>query len=83
MFRSLRRRAESEIARDADRLIRDKGDQAFAIAGDLSWREDAGLLHSPAPGHWTRVQAEVGRRTGRSLAAKEVRLDAGTGQRAA
>ena len=71
---SFLRRAGDDVARDAARLMRDNGDQAFTVAGEMSWREDAGLLHSPRPGHWARVQAEVGRRMGRSLPAPELRI---------
>ncbi|HEX4764738.1 MAG TPA: hypothetical protein VH414_00515 [Lichenihabitans sp.] len=80
---SFLRRAGGDVARDAARLMRDKGDQAFTVAGEMSWREDAGLLHSPRPGHWARVQAEVGRRTGRSLPASDLRITAASPSRAA
>ncbi len=80
---SFLRRAGGDVARDADRLMRDKGDQAFTVAGEMSWREDAGLLRSLHPGHWARVQAEVGRRMGRSLPAFDVRVLADSPPRAA
>ncbi len=54
------------IVRDADRLMRAHGDDAFEIAGMNSWREDIGLLYTATPGHWSRVRAEIGRRAGRN-----------------
>ena len=83
MFMSLLRRTGGEVTRDADLLMREKGDRAFAVAGDMSWREDAGLLRTGQLGHWSRVQAEIGRRTGRSLPTNEVRLDGAAGEQAA
>jgi hypothetical protein len=55
-------RWEARVAADADRLIRDHGDGAYAAAADLSWREDVGLLRVRDAGHWSRVTLEIGRR---------------------
>lgn len=57
-----RRRDKVAVDQDVAQLIRQLGDQAFAVAGEMSWREDAGLLASRSPGHWHRVQQEIGRR---------------------
>jgi hypothetical protein len=56
--------AESLINADATSLLDIWGEAAHAVAADLSWREDSGLLHSSNPGHWSRVQSEIGRRLG-------------------
>lgn len=47
---------------DADRLIQDLGEGAYATAADLAWREDVGLLRARHHGHWSRVTVEIGRR---------------------
>ena len=60
MFR--RRCAKVAAEHDAAKLIKDLGELAYAAAGDMSWREDAGLLASRSPGHWHRVQQEIARR---------------------
>ena len=60
-------RTNDVIARDAARLMEQMGDQAFSVAGELSWREDAGSIVVKRPGHWRVVQAEFGRQTGESL----------------
>ena len=57
----LERRQEAIVSRDVDRLIADMGERAAVVAGEMSFREDAGLLNSPRPGHWHRVQAEIER----------------------
>ena len=56
--------AEVLVNADATSLLDIWGEAAHAVAADLSWREDSGLLHSTTPGHWSRVQLEVGRRLG-------------------
>lgn len=63
MFRRPSNRAA--IDRDVARLVREFGEAAFSKAGELSWREDAGLMTSRDPGHWHRVQQEIGRREAR------------------
>lgn len=69
MLTMFRRRAEKATAdRDAARLIQDFGDQAYSAAGEMSWREDAGLMASRFAGHWHRVQQEIGRRQARGSA---------------
>ena len=60
-------RTDDSISQDATRLMAKMGDQAFSVAGELSWREDAGLLVVKRPGHWRLVQAEIGKLTGESL----------------
>ena len=60
---SLRRpRCGRAVARDADRLMLDHGEQSYDVAEANSWREDAGLLASKSPAHWHRVKLEIGRR---------------------
>ena len=56
--------AEDLVSADATSLLDIWGEAAHAVAADLSWREDSGLLHSTTPGHWARVQGEIGRRLG-------------------
>ncbi len=66
MLTMFRRGSEQAAAeRDAERLIREFGERAFSAAGDMSWREDAGLMSSRSPGYWHRVQQEIGRRLSR------------------
>ena len=75
MFESLFGKADDPISRDADRLIQKMGEEAFTVAGELSWREDAGLLVVKRPGHWHLVQAEIGRRTGKTLPVSDIQAD--------
>lgn len=66
MLTIFRRRSEKSAAdHDAAELIREFGEQAYSAAGKMSWREDAGLLTTRSPGHWHRVQQEIGRRQAR------------------
>jgi hypothetical protein len=53
---------QTRMMNDADRLIQDLGDDAYATAADLAWREDVGLLRARHHGHWSRVTLEIGRR---------------------
>ncbi len=61
-----RRGAKAAADQDAARMIREFGEQAFSAAGEMSWREDAGLLPTRNAGHWHRVQQEIGRRQART-----------------
>ena len=65
MFTFLRRRPHAAaVVRDAERMIRELGPTAFSVAGEMSWREDAGLITSRRIGHWHDVQQEIGRMVG-------------------
>ncbi len=65
MFLFFRRRPRAgTVARDVERMLRQYGAEAYRVAGEMSWREDAGLLTAPEDGHWHRVHREIGRRTG-------------------
>ena len=57
-----RRNEEIDVGTDADSLAEIWGETAYDVAANLAWREDAGLLRSSSPGHWGRVQEEIGRR---------------------
>ncbi len=59
---AIRRKPETSVGSDADALMEIWGGTAHEVAANLSWREDAGLLRSPNPGHWGRVHQEIGRR---------------------
>ena len=75
MLAALFNKHQDSVARDADRLIGQMGEQAFSVAGELSWREDAGLLVVERSGHWGLVQAEIARRTGEKLRVIDVKTD--------
>ena len=67
MFLFFRRRPRpGAVARDVERMLGQYGPEAYRIAGEMSWREDAGLLMAPDDGHWHRVHIEIGRRIGRT-----------------
>ena len=67
MVMFFRRRLQAgAVARDVERMQRQYGTEAYRVAGEMSWRQDAGLLSAPDDGHWHRVHAEIGRRIGRS-----------------
>ena len=57
-------KTDPAVARDAERLLRTHGEQAYDTAGLNAWREDIGLLYTPRPGHWHRVKLEIGSRDG-------------------
>ena len=67
MFLFFRRRPKpGAVARDVERMLGQYGPEAYRIAGEMAWREDAGLLTAPDDGHWHRVHIEIGRRMGRT-----------------
>jgi hypothetical protein len=53
---------KNSMTKDADRLMRELGTDAYVAAADLAWREDMGLVSAPHGGHWSRVTLEIGRR---------------------
>ena len=57
-------KTDAAVSRDADRLLRTHGEQAYDTAGLYAWREDIGLLYTPKPGHWQRVKHEIASRDG-------------------
>ena len=61
-----RRRSRDKAARDVDRLLRQYGPEAYRVAGEMAWRQDAGLLSAPTEGHWHRVHCELGHQLGRT-----------------
>ena len=67
---------KSSIARDADALIAQWGQAAYEKASLMSWHEDIGLSRMAKPGHWWRVQREIGRRFGRQEIEREAQFPA-------
>ena len=65
-LRRVRRTKVNDIHRDADELLQLWGSAAYDVATNLSWKEDAGWIASPAPGHWWQVRRELGCRLGQS-----------------
>lgn len=57
-----RQTLQDYVTSEADALMDIWGEEAYRVAANLSWREDTGLLQSSSPGHWGRVQREIGRR---------------------
>lgn len=76
MLTFFRRRPHAAVVvRDAERMIRELGHTAYSVAGEMSWREDAGLITSRRAGHWHDVQQEIGRRVGHAATMPTLRRD--------
>ena len=71
-----RQSVEQTVGDDADALLQIWGETAYAVAADLSWREESGQLHASAAGHWRSVKQEIGRRIGAGDHAAHVPLPA-------
>ena len=55
---------DQAVLADADDLARIWGEAAYAVAANMSWREDMGLIYAAEAGHWARVKREIGYRQG-------------------
>ncbi len=54
------RKTETVVRADAEALVGVWGETAYEVAANLSRREDCGLMQTSSPGHWARVQREIG-----------------------